>query len=66
MDDLLFFIAAAPSSAPSAAPSVALLPLVDLSNDPTNVTAFPLGECEGECDNDGECMVSIRFTTYVK
>jgi hypothetical protein len=38
----------------------AVTPLADIGNNGISSTEFPLGECEGDCDNNGECEVSAN------
>ena len=45
-----------PTSSPTPLPP----PLVHAGNNGSPASAFPLGECEGDCDNDSECQV--RYT----
>lgn len=51
----------APVPAPTMAPVVAQTefpPLRDVGNNGSPSESFPLGECEGDCDNDNECEVN--------
>ena len=34
--------------------------LVLMGDEDEPASAFPLGECEGDCDDDSDCRVSIR------
>ena len=44
-----------PTFAPSSRPAINLL--VDAGNGGVPSTAFPLGECQGDCDGDDDCEV---------
>ena len=40
----------------------AVVSLTKVGNDGSPVDTFPLGECEGDCDNDSEC--AVRFGSH--
>mmetsp|Transcript_2625 Transcript_2625/g.5642 ORF Transcript_2625/g.5642 Transcript_2625/m.5642 type:complete len:440 (-) Transcript_2625:343-1662(-) len=43
----------------SSAPTSAIATLVDIGNGGLPAADFPLGECQGDCDNDSECQSSL-------
>ena len=45
-----------PTKTPTAAP---LTPLANVGNDGLPAEVFPLQECQGDCDNDGECAAGL-------
>ena len=49
----------APTTSPTltASPTSSTLPFQDIGNNGSPAEVFPLGECQGDCDNDGECQV---------
>jgi hypothetical protein len=49
-----------PSDMPSSAPSESLYPiLTDAGNNWLPADLFPLGECQGDCDDDSECALGL-------
>jgi hypothetical protein len=46
---------AAPSEMPSPAPTAATKNVEYVGNDGSPASAYPLGECQGECDSDEDC-----------
>jgi hypothetical protein len=50
----------APSLAPqptTASPTTSTLPLQDIGNNGSPAGVYPLGQCQGDCDDNGECQV---------
>jgi len=39
--------------------STSTLPLQDIGNNGVPAEVFPLGQCQGDCDNDGECQAGL-------
>ena len=47
-----------PTISPSTSPTTSLIPeLITVGNNRNPAEAFPLGLCQGDCDNDNDCQV---------
>jgi hypothetical protein len=59
----------APSSNPGTitlSPTQTVVALNYVGNNGSPTSAFPLGQCEGDCDNDGECGVRLSTCCFVR